>query len=45
MKLTGTAMGILAIVFGILIIMMPSLIRWLLGIYLIIAGILAISRR
>jgi len=38
-------MGIIAIVIGILILAVPDLLRWILGIALIVMGILAILRR
>jgi len=38
-------MGILCIVVGILVLVFPDILRWLLGIFLIIIGILAIMRR
>jgi len=44
-KITGTVMGIVAISFGVLVIAFPNIIQWLLGIYLIVAGILAIIGR
>ena len=44
-KITGLWMGIIAVVVGILILAFPELIRWILGIALIVMGILAILRR
>jgi len=38
-------LGIIAIVFGILILVFPHLLAWLVGIALIVIGILAILRR
>jgi len=38
-------MGIIAIVVGILILVFPELLRWILGIALIVLGILAILRK
>ena len=42
MKITGLWMGILAIIVGILVLAFPDLIRWFIGICLIVLGILAI---
>jgi uncharacterized membrane protein HdeD (DUF308 family) len=41
-RITGLWMGIIAVIVGILIIAFPDLIRWLLGIALIVMGIMAI---
>ena len=41
-KVSGWVMGILSILAGILIILMPALLAWIVGIYLIVVGILAI---
>jgi hypothetical protein len=38
-------MGIVAIVVGILVLTVPDLLRWILGIGLIVVGLLAILRR
>jgi hypothetical protein len=45
MKVRGLAMGIVAIVVGILVLTVPDLLRWILGIGLIVVGLLAILRR
>jgi hypothetical protein len=42
LKITGLWMGILAVVIGILVIALPDLIRWFLGIGLIVLGVMAI---
>lgn len=42
MKITGLWMGILAIVLGILVLALPDLIRWFIGIGLIVMGVLAV---
>ena len=42
MKITGLWMGILAIIVGILVLAFPDLIRWFIGIGLIVLGVLAI---
>ena len=41
-KIAGLWMGIIAVVVGILIIAFPDLIRWILGIALIVMGVMAI---
>jgi len=41
-RITGLWMGIIAVVVGILIIAFPDLLRWILGIALIVMGIMAI---
>ena len=45
LKVSGLAMGIIAIVIGILILAVPDLLRWILGIGFIVVGLLAILRR
>ncbi|HUX48782.1 MAG TPA: DUF3096 domain-containing protein [Dehalococcoidia bacterium] len=45
LRITGLWMGIIAIVIGILILAVPDLLRWILGIGFIVVGILAILRR
>lgn len=45
MKVSGLAMGIVAIVVGILVLGFPDLLRWILGIGLIVVGLLAIFRK
>ncbi|MBN1367058.1 MAG: hypothetical protein JW967_03940 [Dehalococcoidales bacterium] len=42
MKITGLWMGIIAVILGILVIVLPDLIRWFIGIGLIVLGVLAI---
>lgn len=37
---TGEAAAILMIVFGVLILALPELLRWLIGLYLVIVGLL-----
>ena len=44
-SLSGMAMGILAIVAGLLVLIWPELVRWIIGIFLIVWGILAILNR
>ena len=41
-KVHGLLWGIISIVAGLLILWMPSLLSWIVGIYLIVIGILAI---
>jgi hypothetical protein len=45
LKVSGLAMGIIAIVIGILILAVPDLLRWILGIGFIVVGLLAILRK
>ncbi len=45
MKIKGLWMGILAIVFGILVLVLPKFLSLIVGIGLIVVGILAILRR
>ncbi|MDH4067329.1 MAG: DUF3096 domain-containing protein [Dehalococcoidia bacterium] len=45
MKVSGLATGIVAIVVGILVLGFPDLVRWILGIGLIVVGLLAILRK
>jgi uncharacterized membrane protein HdeD (DUF308 family) len=42
---SGVAMGILAVVAGLLVLIWPELVRWVLGIFLIVWGILTIINR
>ncbi len=43
--ISGVTMGILAIVAGILILVWPSFVQWILGVFLIVWGVLAIINR
>ena len=45
MKISGMWMGIIAIILGILVLAWPELIRWSIGIGLIVLGILALIRK
>jgi hypothetical protein len=45
LRITGLWMGIIAIVIGILILAVPDLLRWILGIGFIVVGLLAILRK
>ena len=44
-SVSGVAMGILAIVAGLLVLIWPDLVQWSIGIFLIVWGILAIINR
>jgi hypothetical protein len=41
----GAVMGILAIIAGVLVLIWPELVRWIIGIFLIVWGVLAIINR
>jgi uncharacterized membrane protein HdeD (DUF308 family) len=41
-SITWVTMGILAIVAGILVLIFPDFVRWIIGVFLIVWGILAI---
>ena len=43
--ISGVTMGILAIVAGILILIWPAFVQWILGIFLIVWGVLALIKR
>jgi uncharacterized membrane protein HdeD (DUF308 family) len=45
LSVSGVAMGILAVVAGILVLIWPELVRWIIGIFLIVWGILAIINK
>jgi len=44
-QIRGLWTGIIVIVLGILVLAFPDLLRWIVGIGLIVVGILAIFRR
>jgi cytochrome c biogenesis protein CcdA len=44
-KASGVAIGIVAIVIGALVLALPELLRWIVGIGLIVVGPLAVARR
>jgi|APFre7841882590_1041340.scaffolds.fasta_scaffold10746_2 hypothetical protein len=44
-KVSGLVMGIILLVVGILVLAFPDLLRWILGIGLIVVGLLAILRK
>jgi len=43
--ISGVAMAILAIVAGVLVLFWPSFIQWVVGIFLIVWGVLALTDR
>jgi multisubunit Na+/H+ antiporter MnhC subunit len=45
MKISGVWPGIILICVGILVLALPDLIRWVIGIALIVIGVLAVMRR
>ena len=45
MKIKGLWIGIIIIIFGILVLVLPGLLRWIVGIALIVIGVLAALRR
>jgi uncharacterized membrane protein HdeD (DUF308 family) len=44
-SISGMTMGILAVVAGILVLIWPEFVRWIIGIFLIVWGVLAIVDR
>jgi len=44
-RISGSVMGLIAVVVGILILAVPDLLRWILGIGFIVMGVLAILRK
>lgn len=45
MKITGVTMGVIAIILGVLVLVLPDLIRWFVGVGLIVMGIMALVRK
>jgi uncharacterized protein len=45
LSISGLAMGILAVIAGLLVLIWPELVRWIIGIFLIVWGVLAIVNR
>lgn len=41
---TKSMVGVISIVFGIVIIIFPQLLQWLVGLYLIITGIMQLAK-
>ena len=44
-SISGVAMGVIAIVAGLLVLIYPHLLQWVIGIFLIVWGILAVVNR
>jgi len=44
-NVSGLWMGIILVVCGILVLALPDLLRWIIGVTLIVIGILAIIRK
>ena len=44
-SVSGVALGILSIVAGLLVLVRPELVRWIIGIFLIVWGILAVMNK
>jgi len=44
MKITGMWMGVIAIIVGILVLTLPDLIRWFIGVGLIVMGVIAVMQ-
>ena len=42
---SGVVMAIIAIVAGVLVLIWPELVRWIIGIFLIVWGVLALINR
>lgn len=38
-KINKNALGVLAVIFGILVLIKPDLLSWIVGLYLIIVGV------
>jgi multisubunit Na+/H+ antiporter MnhC subunit len=45
MKIAGLWAGIIAIIIGILVLALPDLLRWIVGVGLIVVGVVALLRR
>ncbi|MCD6568347.1 MAG: DUF3096 domain-containing protein [Dehalococcoidia bacterium] len=45
MRISSTWLGVVALVFGIMILAFPALLNWLVGIFLIVIGVLVILRK
>jgi hypothetical protein len=43
--MSAVTMGIIAIILGVLVLALPDLIRWFIGIGLIVLGIISLVRR
>jgi uncharacterized membrane protein HdeD (DUF308 family) len=44
-SISGVAMGVLAIIAGLLVLIWPELVRWIIGIFFIVWGVLAIMNK
>ncbi len=42
---SGVVLGIIAIVAGVLVLIRPELVQWIIGIFLIVWGVLAIINK
>jgi uncharacterized membrane protein HdeD (DUF308 family) len=42
---SGVVMGIIAIVAGLLVLIWPELVRWIIGIFLIVWGVLSLINK
>jgi uncharacterized membrane protein HdeD (DUF308 family) len=45
LSISGVAMGVLAIIAGLLVLIWPELVRWIIGIFFIVWGVLAIMNK
>ena len=45
MRINWIWIGIIFIIFGVLVLVFPDMLRWLVGIILIVSGLLALFRR
>ncbi len=45
MHISSIWLGVVALIFGILILVFPTLLNWLIGICFIVVGVLAILRK
>jgi len=45
LKISGVTMGVIAIILGVVVLVLPDLIRWFVGVGLIVLGILALVRK
>jgi len=45
MKITSTWIAVITIILGILVLALPDLIRWFIGVGLIVLGIMALLRK
>jgi uncharacterized membrane protein HdeD (DUF308 family) len=45
MKISGTWMGVIFVIFGVLVLVFPESLRWLVGVFFIVSGILALIKK